>query len=80
MGDFMSKVREKKSMLKSGFEKKMWKIIRQFDNLGRFLNNFYNFKVFLAQKEKYPKISVIFSKIEQRILIIIYIILIVWIC
>ena len=49
----MSKVREKRSTLKSGFVfDKILKIIRQVDDFGRFLNNFCNFEVFLARNKK----------------------------
>ena len=41
MGDSMSKVREKRSQSKSGFFYEMPKIIRQMDDFGRFLNNFF---------------------------------------
>ena len=33
----------------------IWKIIRQIDDFGRFLNNFCNFGVFLAKNQKSPK-------------------------
>ena len=76
---------------KVDFFDEMWKITRQIDDLGRFLNNFCNFGVFLAKNQKYPKITVlkkwklkmffflIFFLIKQLISIIIYNILIVWI-
>ena len=50
----MSKVQEKSSMSKSGFFDEMWKIIRQNDDLRRFLNNFCNFGVLLAENKKIP--------------------------
>ena len=48
-GDSMSKVREKRSTLKSGFFfNEMWKIIGQLDD---------NLWVFLAKNKKYPKMT-----------------------
>ena len=41
------------------FFDEIWKIIRQIDDFGRFLNNFCNFGVFLAQNEKHPKMTVL---------------------
>ena len=76
LGNSMSKVREKRSTSKS----------RQFLWVGPFLNNFWNFWVFLAQNKKFTKRTVLkkwkfkafFSKIQQLISNIIYIIPIVW--
>ena len=62
-GDSMPKVREKRSSSKSGlFFDETCKIIMQFDDLGHFFNNFCNFGVFLAQNEKYTKITFFLSK------------------
>ena len=92
VGDSMSKVWEKRSMSKSGFFWWNVKDNRQKDDFGRFLNNFCNFWVFLANNPKYPKMTVwkkwklkkvfflsFFLNIQQLISRIIYIILIVWI-
>ena len=60
LGDFMSKVREKRSTSKSGFFfYEMWKIIGQIDDFDRFLNNSCNLGVFLAKNQKYPKMTVL---------------------
>ena len=40
---------------KDDFFDEMWKIIRQIDDFGRFLNNFCNFGVFLAKNQKFKK-------------------------
>ena len=52
---------KKKSTSKSGFfvVDEMWQTICQFDDFDNFFNNFCNWEVFLTQKEKYPKITVL---------------------
>ena len=64
VGDSMSKVREKRLMSKVFFLNEMWKIIRQIDDFGSFLNIFCNFGVFLAKNQKTQKI--LFWKSENR--------------
>ena len=51
--------RKKVNVEKWIFFDEICKIIRQFDDFGRFLNIFWNFGVFLAQNEKYPKMTVL---------------------
>ena len=64
----MSKVGEKKVNVKKWiFFDEMWKIIRQIDDFGRFLNNFCNFGVFLAKNKKIPKNACFENvKIEEK--------------
>ena len=52
--------RKKVNIQKWIFVDEMYNIIRQFDDFGCFFNVFFcNFVVFLAQNEKYPKITVL---------------------
>ena len=62
----MSKVWEKKVNDKKWiFFNEMGKIIMQFDVFCCRLNNFCNFRVFLAQKEKHPKMIVL-TKLKKK--------------
>ena len=51
---------------KVDFFDEMSKIIWQFDDFGRLLNNFCKFKVFLAQKKKYQKKTVLKKRKLKR--------------
>ena len=59
-GDSMTKVREKRSMSKSGFFfNETCKIIRQFDDFGRFLTTFNNFGMFRPKIKNTQKKTVL---------------------
>ena len=58
--------RKKVNVKKWIFVNEMWKIIKQNYDIGRFLINFCNFGVFLAQNQKYPKITVLKKSIWKK--------------